>query len=95
MKQLVNRYCSFNVSSKMIVAGRCWIDALELTMKCSKLLKRPYSTSIQSDDLTINSPVFSNFSTTTIDGSFLNASLSDNDLDLSRSTAKEGSSFFQ
>ena len=23
--------------------GRCWIDALELTMKCSKLLQQPYS----------------------------------------------------
>ncbi|CAF0732153.1 unnamed protein product [Rotaria sordida] len=70
-------------------AGRCWIDALELTMKCSKLLKKPYSTSIQSDDLIINSPIISTPSTTTNDGSYLTTSFSDNDFELGRITTKE------
>ncbi|CAF0752138.1 unnamed protein product [Rotaria sp. Silwood1] len=70
-------------------AGRCWIDALELTMKCSKLLKKPYSASIQSDDLTTSSPIVSIPSTTAGDGAFLTTSFSDNDFELSRITTKE------
>ncbi|CAF2906428.1 unnamed protein product [Rotaria sp. Silwood2] len=70
-------------------AGRCWIDALELTMKCSKLLKKPYSSSIQSDDLTTNSPNVSTPLTTAGDGAYLTTSFSDNDFELSRITTKE------
>lgn len=71
--------------------GRCWIDALELTMKCSKLLKKPYATSIQNDDLTSTPPTSSNpSSTTTNEVTFLNTSFSDNDFETSRLTTKEG-----
>ncbi|CAF3956583.1 unnamed protein product, partial [Rotaria magnacalcarata] len=70
-------------------AGRCWIDALELTMKCSKLLKKPYSTSLQNDDLILNSQITSSPSTTAGDGVFLNTSFSDNDFESSRLATKE------
>jgi hypothetical protein len=72
-------------------AGRCWIDALELTMKCSKLLKKPYSTSITTttEDSIISSPIPSNPSTAAGDTSFLSTSFSDNDFEISRITTKE------
>jgi hypothetical protein len=44
--------------------GRCWIDALELTMKCSKLLQQPYSTKDS------------------------NASVSDNEIDLAKTSSE-------
>jgi hypothetical protein len=66
------------------------MDALELTMKCSKLLKKPYSTSTTNDDSTTNSPMLSNLSTTAGDGTFLSTSFSDNDFELSRLTTKDG-----
>lgn len=66
------------------------MDALELTMKCSKLLKKPFSTSITTEESIINSPVPSNTSTIAGDVSFLNTSFSDNDFEISRLSAKEG-----
>jgi hypothetical protein len=67
------------------------MDALELTMKCSKLLKKPYSTSTTTtEDSTISSQIPSNPSTTAGDNSFLSTSFSDNDFELSRITTKEG-----
>jgi hypothetical protein len=66
------------------------MDALELTMKCSKLLKKPYSTSTANDDLIMNSPLLSSPSTTAGDNSYLSTSFSDNDFELSRLTTKDG-----
>lgn len=68
------------------------MDALELTMKCSKLLKKPYSSSstTANEESITNSQIFSNPLTTTNDGSFLSTSFSDNDFELSRLTPKEG-----
>lgn len=71
------------------------MDALELTMKCSKLLKKPYSsssttTTTANEESITNSQIFSNPLTTTNDGSFLSTSFSDNDFELSRLTPKEG-----
>jgi protein required for attachment to host cells len=54
------------------------MDALELTMKCSKLLQRPYSHSSIND-------VRSNCD----DNKFVNTSFSDNDTDLNRIVIKE------
>ncbi len=73
-------------------SGRCWMDALELTMKCSKLLKKPYSTSTTTaiEDSVVNSPIPSNPSTTAGDTSFLSTSFSDNDFEISRLITKEG-----
>ena len=68
------------------------MDALELTMKCSKLLKKPYSTTVN-EDLPLNSQAFSTPPTVlTInhaDSSLLSTSFSDTDFDLSRLSAKE------
>ena len=66
------------------------MDALELTMKCSKLLKKPYSTSTMNDDLSSNSQILSSPLTTNGDISFLSTSFSDNDFEVSRLTTKEG-----
>jgi hypothetical protein len=70
------------------------MDALELTMKCSKLLKRPYSTSTTNDDSTTNSQIILNPSPTVGDGSCLSTSFSDNDFEISRLTTKEGLSTY-
>lgn len=68
------------------------MDALELTMKCSKLLKKPYSTTVN-EDLPLNSQAFSTPPTVTTinhaDSSLLSTSFSDTDFDLSRLSAKE------
>ena len=65
------------------------MDALELTMKCSKLLKKPYSSSTASDDLTTNPQlILSPSTTTTGDTSYLSTSFSYNDFELSRLTTK-------
>ena len=75
------------------------MDALELTMKCSKLLKKPYSTSSNLDE-SVNSFVPSSFqssmSNNTINNetTFLNASFSENDLELNRIVGKESSTLF-
>jgi hypothetical protein len=66
------------------------MDALELTMKCSKLLKKPYSTSTTNEDLSTNSQIISNPVTTASDVAFLNTSFSDNDFEISRLATKEG-----
>lgn len=66
------------------------MDALELTMKCSKLLKKPFSTSIMGEEFNTNSPIPSHPSILAGDTSFLSTSFSDNDFDISRSSAKEG-----
>jgi hypothetical protein len=69
------------------------MDALELTMKCSKLLKKPYasSTTTTNDDSITNSQILSNLLTTAGgDGSFLGTSFSENDFEISRLTTKEG-----
>jgi hypothetical protein len=67
------------------------MDALELTMKCSKLLKKPYSASPTNEDSTTNPQFIISPSTTTGgDTSFLSTSFSDNDFELSRLTTKEG-----
>jgi len=66
------------------------MDALELTMKCSKLLKKPYSSSTTNEDLSTNSQIISNPVTTAGDGSYLNTSFSDNDFEISRLITKEG-----
>ncbi len=66
------------------------MDALELTMKCSKLLKKPYSSSTINEDSTPNSHILSSPSTTVGDSSFLSTSFSDNDFDISRLITKEG-----
>jgi hypothetical protein len=66
------------------------MDALELTMKCSKLLKKPYSSSTTNDESTTNSQIISSTLTTAGDGSFLSTSFSDNDFEISRLTTKEG-----
>ena len=52
------------------------MDALELTMKCSKLLQRPYST----NDSLNNSD----------DKKYFNTSFSDNETDLNRTVIREG-----
>ncbi|CAF0825524.1 unnamed protein product [Adineta steineri] len=70
-------------------AGRCWMDALELTMKCSKLLKKPYSSSIANDESTVNSQNLSSTSTTPGEVTFLSTSFSDNDFEISRNATKE------
>lgn len=59
-------------------------------MKCSKLLKKPIQSSTTNDESTNNSSLISNPSTTAGDVTFLNTSFSDNDFELTRSTAKEG-----
>ncbi|CAF3708692.1 unnamed protein product [Adineta steineri] len=62
-------------------AGRCWMDALELTMKCSKLLKKPYSTNdIFSTTLKSSSSMLCNDD---------NTNISDNEIDLTRTKMKE------
>lgn len=66
------------------------MDALELTMKCSKLLKKPFSTSIMAEESNVNSPVPSNPSILAGDTSFMNMSFSDADFEISRSSVKEG-----
>ncbi len=38
----------------MLFSGRCWMDALELTMKCSKLLQQPNSTKDNNTSLSDN-----------------------------------------
>jgi hypothetical protein len=91
MKQQVNKelfllFCQI----KFLLTGRCWMDALELTMKCSKLLKKPYSTSTTNEDLSTNSQIISNPVTTASDVAFLNTSFSDNDFEISRLATKEG-----
>jgi hypothetical protein len=68
------------------------MDALELTMKCSKLLKKPYSSSTATDDIISNLHMSSNTPTSaTGDSTFLNASILDSDFEISRLTGKEGS----
>ena len=73
------------------------MDALELTMRCSKLLKKPYSSAGNNDDPVLSThPLSSSFTTNPAlasaggDGTFLDASFTDADFDLSRLTAKEG-----
>lgn len=75
------------------------MDALELTMKCSKLLKKPYSTSSAANDESVMNSITtpSNTSVSTNSGNvpsgdqlFLNVSFSDTDYDLTRLTTKEG-----
>lgn len=77
-----------------ILKGRCWMDALELTMKCSKLLKKPYS-STTNEDLPSSSQSSSNPAILTpnniADNSCLSTSFSDTEFELSRLSAKEGS----
>jgi hypothetical protein len=70
------------------------MDALELTMKCSKLLKKPYSSSTTNDDSTMSSQITSSPSITHGDGTYLSTSFSDNDFEMSRLTTKEGSSIY-
>jgi hypothetical protein len=72
------------------LTGRCWMDALELTMKCSKLLKKPYSTSSANEDSMNNSQILINPPMTTADNSFLSTSFSDNEFEMSRRATKEG-----
>ncbi len=81
---------SNKIYSYFFFSGRCWMDALELTMKCSKLLKKPYSSSITNEDSTTNSQILSNPSTAAGDNSFLSTSFSDNDFEISRLPTKEG-----
>ena len=76
--------------TSIFVLGRCWMDALELTMKCSKLLKKPYSTSTTNDDSTNTSQILSSQSAAIGENSFLSTSFSDNDFEISRLTTKEG-----
>ncbi len=38
----------------MIFQGRCWMDALELTMKCSKLLQKSYLINNENTDFSDN-----------------------------------------
>ncbi|UJR10071.1 hypothetical protein I4U23_014293 [Adineta vaga] len=65
-------------------AGRCWIDALELTMKCSKLLKKPFST-----DEIVTTPIASNSSILSNEESLQSHnSILDNDINLSRTNLK-------
>jgi hypothetical protein len=70
------------------------MDALELTMKCSKLLKKPYSSSTINDDGNGSTHTAANISTINSpsggDSTFLNASFSDTDFEISRLTPKEG-----
>lgn len=70
------------------------MDALELTMKCSKLLKKPYSSSTINDDGNGSIHTTANISTISSpsggDSTFLNASFSDTDFEISRLTPKEG-----
>ena len=65
------------------------MDALELTMKCSKLLQMPYLTSSNNDVLSAalpsNSSIISND-----DNKLINTSFSDNDIDANRNMTKEG-----
>ncbi len=42
--------------------GRCWMDALELTMKSSKLLQQPYSTKDSNTSVSDNEPDLTNTS---------------------------------
>ncbi len=37
-----------------IFQGRCWMDALELIMKCSKLLQKPYLINNENTDFSDN-----------------------------------------
>ncbi|CAF1326772.1 unnamed protein product, partial [Adineta ricciae] len=69
-------------------AGRCWMDALELTMKCSKLLKKPYSSTTINEELASSTPNISNPSPVP-DTTFLSTSFSDNDFEASRLSNKE------
>jgi len=59
------------------------MDGLELTMKCSKLLKTPYST----DDVFSVSTISNSSSD---DNTFSNTNLADNEIDLTRNRIKEG-----
>lgn len=62
------------------------MDGLELTMKCSKLLKKPYSTNdVFSTSTTSNSSIIS-----TDDNTFSNTNFSDNEVDLTRTKINEG-----
>ena len=47
----------------MLFQGRCWMDAFELTMKCSKLLRQPYlsndeNSSFSESDLDLSRSMF-------------------------------------
>lgn len=79
------------------------MDALELTMKCSKLLKKPYSTSSMINDessgnnnnnnsilIPSNTSLSSSGNVNSGESPYLNTSFSDTDFDLSRLTPKEG-----
>jgi hypothetical protein len=66
------------------------MDALELTMKCSKLLKKPYSSTSGTDELTTSAMSSLNPSPLGGESSFLSTSFSDNDFEVSRLSNKEG-----
>ncbi|CAF0861310.1 unnamed protein product [Adineta ricciae] len=60
--------------------GYCWMDGLELTMKCSKLLKKPFLTyDVPPTSTTSNSSILSNE-----DSILSNSNSSTNDINLSR-----------
>jgi hypothetical protein len=62
------------------------MDGLELTMKCSKLLNKPYST----DDVFSISTISNSSRTSSDDNTFINTNLADNEIDLTRNRIKEG-----